>query len=153
MGWMSRSLRSCIPLGRQERLAPIEGTVRSANNLVQQWDFRLSDIDIDIDELRNSILRELDERLGVQKRGLSEETISASLETKLIHIESSTSEDRNEETEICTICQAEYESGEKDTTLNCDHEYHVDCIKPWLRAKNACPICKRPAANAQLCYD
>ncbi|RZC71702.1 hypothetical protein C5167_034847 [Papaver somniferum] len=121
MGWITRKLRLCIPLGRQERSAPNEGTQ----------------------------LLELDESLGVQRSGLSEETISRSLETRTVHIESAASIDQNEEAEICTICQAEYESGEKVATLNCDHEYHVDCIKPWLRGKNACPICKRPAANTQ----
>lgn len=41
---------------------------------------------------------------------------------------------------ICTIC---YES-KCDWSLNCNHQYHFDCIKEWYinRNNNSCPYCR-----------
>ncbi|KAM7498028.1 hypothetical protein LguiA_022442 [Lonicera macranthoides] len=50
-----------------------------------------------------------------------------------------------EEPDICVICQAEYEDNERIGTLECGHEYHVDCIKKWLLQNTLCPICKTTA--------
>ncbi|KAI3971845.1 hypothetical protein MKW92_028592, partial [Papaver armeniacum] len=48
--------------------------------------------------------------------------------------------DVNDETGICTICQAEYERQERVSVLKCGYEYHTDCIRQWLMEKNFCPI-------------
>ncbi|TMW91771.1 hypothetical protein EJD97_013902 [Solanum chilense] len=44
--------------------------------------------------------------------------------------------------EACAICLIEY--NEKDTigTLQCGHEFHVECIKKWLMRKKTCPYCR-----------
>jgi len=44
----------------------------------------------------------------------------------------------------CCICQGEYQNEEKLTQLACTHEFHTDCIDPWLRKhpQNSCPICR-----------
>jgi RING-box protein 1 len=54
----------------------------------------------------------------------------------------------------CTICRQSLNSPglyalEKGNppTLNlgiCGHMFHVECIKPWLRQNNKCPICSKP---------
>lgn len=44
--------------------------------------------------------------------------------------------------------QTDYKDQEKVGTLDCGHEYHVDCIKMWLVVKNTCPICKSTALTA-----
>ncbi|KAI3905340.1 hypothetical protein MKX01_040031 [Papaver californicum] len=92
-------------------------------------------------------LRELQERIGTVEIGFSKEIISSHLKTR-VH---TTSE---EETEICTICQDEYENKDKIGTLDCKHEYHEDCITQWLGQKNVCPICKRQALKTmeEECY-
>ena len=43
----------------------------------------------------------------------------------------------------CVICLSEFENGENVTTLPCGHDYHTECIKPWLLKRSSkCPICK-----------
>lgn len=42
--------------------------------------------------------------------------------------------------------QEEYMVGDEMGMLGCEHRYHVECIRQWLRQKNWCPICKASAA-------
>jgi len=44
--------------------------------------------------------------------------------------------------EDCAIC---YEPLEQELyTLNCQHQYHRDCITRWLHTKPTCPLCRAP---------
>ncbi|XP_063936185.1 probable E3 ubiquitin-protein ligase RHG1A [Daucus carota subsp. sativus] len=45
------------------------------------------------------------------------------------------------EPDICVICQDEY-AEELVGGLRCGHEYHMKCIKKWLRRITKCPICR-----------
>ena len=45
--------------------------------------------------------------------------------------------------ESCVICLSEFDDGDSITTLPCGHDYHTECIKPWLLKRSSkCPICK-----------
>ncbi|XP_026448416.1 probable E3 ubiquitin-protein ligase ZFP1 [Papaver somniferum] len=104
---------------------------------------------LDIDDMSYEELLALGEQIGSVKTGLSEDTILRHLKTR-IHISSSGgSYSMNRETETCIVCQIGYENQEKIGTLDCGHEYHVDCISKWLSVKNVCPICKTPALTGK----
>ncbi|KAG0046986.1 E3 ubiquitin-protein ligase rnf13 [Gryganskiella cystojenkinii] len=45
--------------------------------------------------------------------------------------------------DTCAVCLEEFASGEEIRTLPCHHEFHCECIDPWLTRKSStCPLCK-----------
>ncbi|KAI3959783.1 hypothetical protein MKW98_029820 [Papaver atlanticum] len=94
----------------------------------------------DLDGMSYEGLMELEESIGIVERGLSKETISSHLKTR---VRTTSVELAEEETEICTICQDVYDNTDKIGTLDCQHEYHENCITQWLVQMNVCPVCKR----------
>ncbi|WMV52262.1 hypothetical protein MTR67_045647 [Solanum verrucosum] len=46
------------------------------------------------------------------------------------------------ESDICAICQCEYEDEESIGELHCGHKYHTDCVKQSLLNRKVCPICR-----------
>ena len=45
-------------------------------------------------------------------------------------------------TKQCTVCQEDYKEDEKLIELPCKHQFHEDCILPWLNIHNSCPTCR-----------
>lgn len=43
---------------------------------------------------------------------------------------------------MCTICLEHIKRGDLLRTLPCLHQFHANCIDPWLRQKGTCPVCK-----------
>jgi len=46
--------------------------------------------------------------------------------------------------DVCSICMMEIVDGEKVGALSCNHLFHVDCLKEWIKRKNSCPLCQSP---------
>lgn len=42
----------------------------------------------------------------------------------------------------CTVCQCEFELDEEAVKLPCSHTFHSDCILPWFKMNNSCPVCR-----------
>lgn len=55
---------------------------------------------------------------------------------------------RGENNTECTICQDEVKIGETAAFLPCKHWFHDECVVPWLKAHNTCPICRTPIEEA-----
>ena len=54
----------------------------------------------------------------------------------------------------CSICLGDIVN--EKIILNCNHEFHFNCLTEWTRRRNNCPLCRRQTVNNQLikyCHD
>ena len=42
----------------------------------------------------------------------------------------------------CSVCKDEYEMDEEVKIMPCKHMFHKDCLDPWLKLRNTCPVCR-----------
>lgn len=42
----------------------------------------------------------------------------------------------------CAVCKEEFVPTEEAIELPCQHMFHEDCIKPWLKVNGTCPVCR-----------
>ncbi|CAO3607638.1 unnamed protein product [Mucor fragilis] len=50
-----------------------------------------------------------------------------------------TDKEKSQETD-CAVCKDQFESQEQVIELPCEHIFHDDCIKPWLKLNSTCPV-------------
>ncbi|KAJ0019670.1 hypothetical protein NQD34_007239 [Periophthalmus magnuspinnatus] len=43
----------------------------------------------------------------------------------------------------CAVCLEPFYNNQCLRVLPCGHEYHRDCVDPWLLLRHTCPLCKR----------
>lgn len=114
---------------------------------------RLRDMRLDIDHMSYEELLALGEHIGSVTTGLTENFICKNLKTRTftrpptcINHDQASCPDQLK-TDFCVVCQADYEHEETIGKLDCEHEYHGECIKKWLLVKNTCPVCKSTALS------
>ncbi|CAK9167578.1 unnamed protein product [Ilex paraguariensis] len=47
----------------------------------------------------------------------------------------------------CSVCLEQVNVGELIRSLPCLHQFHANCIDPWLRQQGTCPVCKFKAGS------
>ncbi|XP_078410362.1 RING finger protein 215 isoform X2 [Cetorhinus maximus] len=52
---------------------------------------------------------------------------------------------QSQELESCAVCLEEFHKNQCLRVLPCLHEFHRDCVDPWLLLQQTCPLCKRHA--------
>ncbi|XP_078107556.1 RING finger protein 215 isoform X3 [Sander vitreus] len=56
------------------------------------------------------------------------------------------------ETDNCAVCLEPFNNNQCLRVLPCLHEYHRDCVDPWLLLHHTCPLCKRSILGS-VCRD
>lgn len=55
---------------------------------------------------------------------------------------------KNSDDELtCSVCLEQVVAGELIRSLPCLHQFHANCIDPWLRQQGTCPVCKHRAGG------
>ncbi|KAG0742071.1 hypothetical protein G6F57_010151 [Rhizopus arrhizus] len=49
----------------------------------------------------------------------------------------------------CAVCKDAFDVTEKVIQLPCEHIFHDDCIKPWLKLNSTCPVCRKSVLPEQ----
>ena len=42
----------------------------------------------------------------------------------------------------CSVCKDQFELNQKIKIIPCKHHFHLECIMPWLKERNSCPVCR-----------
>ncbi|MCL7027286.1 hypothetical protein MKW94_026336 [Papaver nudicaule] len=66
-----------------------------------------------------------------------------------VHDEALASAKAPEDELTCSVCLEQVNEGEIIRTLPCLHQFHSNCIDPWLRQQGTCPVCKFKANEWQ----
>ena len=53
----------------------------------------------------------------------------------------------------CNICLDNFEIGNTLRILECNHEFHEECILTWLKSNNTCPICRHELESNDPNYE
>ncbi|CAG5103790.1 Oidioi.mRNA.OKI2018_I69.chr1.g937.t1.cds [Oikopleura dioica] len=91
---------------------------------------------------RRMIIRR--QRRSPRLTGLRREEINQ-LEKKIFRVLRSNKESK------CPICLEEFKSGDEIFRLPiCKHDFHRNCIRPWLKKRRTCPICRSDVLQSKI---
>eukprot|EP00850_Spirogloea_muscicola_P012918 SM000085S23268 [mRNA] locus=s85:417227:419832:+ [translate_table: standard] len=101
---------------------------------------------MDVDNMSYEELLALGDRIGSVSTGVAPESIPGIVTRLRVELPAEPRPHHSDVDVKCTVCQEEYSEGEEVAQIACGHVYHALCIEQWLVIKNACPVCKAPAA-------
>ncbi|GLT93067.1 hypothetical protein SLE2022_108730 [Rubroshorea leprosula] len=131
---------------------------------------QLALLDRDLDDLDYETLRALDAD-NVPTASMSEEEINAlpvhkykvpapQSDSSMQQASSSTSPQKKQDHSnavgtmkgsddelTCSVCLEQVNVGDLVRSLPCLHQFHANCIDPWLRQQGTCPVCKFRAGS------
>ncbi|XP_022818857.1 RING-H2 finger protein ATL74-like isoform X2 [Spodoptera litura] len=104
------------------------------------WDVTNSSVGVPEDTSQSSIASLLGRIDGIIKRRkkMTEEEQMAILRQEAFR-------ERSWSLEECSICFDVMLRNQELTSLPCTHNFHTDCIMPWLQEKQTCPNCRKVA--------
>ncbi|GMH19043.1 hypothetical protein Nepgr_020884 [Nepenthes gracilis] len=139
----------------------------AARGRLQGLRLQLALLDREFDDLDYETLRALDADNAPSVYSLSEEEINAlpvhkymvtgpqSGGSSMQQASSSVSSENKQDISIpigstkgvddeltCSVCLEQVNLGELVRSLPCLHQFHANCIDPWLRQQGTCPVCK-----------
>lgn len=55
----------------------------------------------------------------------------------------------------CAVCREDLQVGEQIQIMPCNsnHVYHPDCLAPWLKEHNSCPVCRFELPTDDMAYE
>ncbi|DBB00685.1 TPA: hypothetical protein ACH3X3_002358 [Trebouxia sp. C0006] len=55
----------------------------------------------------------------------------------------------------CAVCREDLQVGEEVQIMPCNsnHVYHPNCLAPWLKAHNSCPVCRFELPTDDMAYE
>jgi E3 ubiquitin-protein ligase RNF115/126 len=53
----------------------------------------------------------------------------------------------------CSVCRENYKIDEKTIKMPCNHVFHEDCLMPWLKQHNSCPVCRFELKTDDVMYE
>ena len=53
----------------------------------------------------------------------------------------------------CNICLEGFQKGNILRVLECNHEFHENCIITWLKSRNTCPVCRHELESSDPNYE
>eukprot|EP00850_Spirogloea_muscicola_P008328 SM000044S15975 [mRNA] locus=s44:359370:361962:- [translate_table: standard] len=119
-----------------------EGGIRANIDLLIEPSRRLPEVPL----LTCQELLALGDRIGSVSTGVAPESIPGIVTRLRVELPAEPQPHHSDVDVKCTVCQEEYSEGEEVAQIACGHVYHALCIEQWLVIKNACPVCKAPAA-------
>uniref|UniRef100_A0A914Z000 RING-type domain-containing protein n=1 Tax=Panagrolaimus superbus TaxID=310955 RepID=A0A914Z000_9BILA len=128
-GFFEELLRNLAPANTSIRIQFGNGGVNIGN--VNLGDFAT---DAGFDEIVSQILNQFDPAANTQR--ISEEDLQHLPRSKVTqaHVDNEAQ---------CTTCMDQFNLNEEVGELGCHHIFHPDCIIPWLRSHNTCPVCRQ----------
>jgi len=91
--------------------------------------FAINIIDNDDEILNETLVQSLQECESLRKN-------------ENVNIEFDDYECKSETMDTCCICLNKVNKNDIVTTINCNHTFHLNCIKEWSKYKADCPVCR-----------